>query len=147
MRQVIHDNKTYALILSADDFQPGVKFVSEPEWALQVGLLMPPAGHAIAAHVHLLHEARGVHPTQEFLFVISGRMEVDFLNEGGQSFHTETIRQGEALLQIQGGHAFRFPEETRLLEVKSGPYLGRDKDKVLLEPEGAAAPFCSGGRD
>jgi hypothetical protein len=132
MRQVIHNNKTYALVLSVDDFRPGVRFVSEPEWALQVGLLMPAAGHAIDAHVHLPHDGREVRLTQEFLFVISGSMEVDFFNEPSQRFHTETVRQGEALLHIQGGHAFRFLEETRLLEVKSGPYFGREKDKVFL---------------
>lgn len=132
MRQVIHNNKTYALVLSVDDFRPGVRFVSEPEWALQVGLLMPPAGHAIDAHVHLPHNGREVRLTQEFLFVISGSMEVDFFNEPSQRFHTETVRQGEALFHIQGGHAFRFPEETRLLEVKSGPYFGHEKDKVFL---------------
>jgi hypothetical protein len=133
MRRVIHDNKTYALVLSADDFRPGVRFVSEPEWALQVGLLMPPAGHEIDAHAHLPHDGREVRLTQEFLFVITGSMEVDFFNEPGQRFHTEIVRHGEALYHIQGGHAFRFLEETRLLEVKSGPYFGREKDKRLLE--------------
>jgi len=137
MRQVIHDNKTYALVLSVDDFRPGVRFVSEPEWALQVGLLMPPAGHAIDAHAHLPHDGREVRLTQEFLFVISGSMEVDFFNEPGQLFHTETVRQGEALYQIQGGHAFRFIKETRLLEVKSGPYFGREKDKRFLDAQSA----------
>jgi mannose-6-phosphate isomerase-like protein (cupin superfamily) len=132
MRRVVHDNKTYALVLSVEDFRPGVEFVSEPEWPLQVGLLMPPAGHAIAAHAHLPHNGRQVRTTQEFLFVISGRMEVDFFNEQGQRFQTETVGQGEALFHVLGGHAFRFPEETRLLEVKSGPYDGREKDKVFL---------------
>lgn len=133
MRQVIRDNKTYALLLSPEDFQPGTKFVSEPEWRLQVGLLTLPPGHAIAAHTHLPKEARPLEPTQEFLLVVGGKMEVDFFDETGEQFHTETVRQGEALFHIRGGHAFRFFEETRLIEVKSGPYRGRENDKVLLE--------------
>jgi hypothetical protein len=133
MRQVTCDNQTYALVVTKEDFQPGVRFVSEPAWPLQVGLLMPPAGHAIAAHAHLPHEARCTRLTQEFLFVVSGAMDVDFFDESGQRFHTETVHEGEALLHIQGGHAFRFPEGSRILEVKTGPYLGREKDKVLLE--------------
>jgi hypothetical protein len=133
MRQVVHDNKTYALILSQEDFCSAAKFVSEPEWPLQVGLLRFPAAHMIAAHAHLRHDGCGPCLTQEFLLVISGSMEADFFNEVGKRFHTETINQGEALFHIQGGHAFRFGEEAKLFEVKSGPYLGRDKDKVYLD--------------
>ncbi|HEV2299794.1 MAG TPA: hypothetical protein VGR72_14910 [Candidatus Acidoferrales bacterium] len=144
MRRMIRDNKTYALILSAADFQPGARFVSEDDWPLQVGLMALPSGHAIAAHAHLPREGPQVQPTQEFLFVFSGKMEVDFFDEAGQHFQTEALRQGEILFHIRGGHAFRFPEPTRLIEVKSGPYLGREKDKVLLEAEGPASALCLG---
>lgn len=145
MRRVIRDNKAYALILSAGDFQPGAKFVSEADWPLQVGLMTLPSGHVIAAHTHLLRDGPKVQPTQEFLFVVSGKMEVDFFDEAGQYFRTEVLQQGSALFHIRGGHAFRFLEPTRLIEVKSGPYLGREKDKVLLEVQDSASPRCSGG--
>jgi hypothetical protein len=140
MRKVTRDNKTYALILSADDFRPGVKFVSETEWDIQVGLHVQAAGHEIAAHAHLPRNGREVSPTQEFLLVISGRMEVDFLDEAGQRFHTETVCRGEAVFHVCGGHAFRFPEKTKMLEVKSGPYEGREKDKILLESPQSVVP-------
>lgn len=149
MRRVIRDNETYALVLSAADFQPGARFVSEDDWPLQVGLMTLPSGHAIAAHAHLLREGPQVQPTQEFLFVVSGKMEVEFFDDAGHCFQTESLRQGEALFHIRGGHAFRFLEPTRLIEVKSGPYMGREKDKVLLEMQSSAASLClgeSGGR-
>jgi hypothetical protein len=132
MRNVIHNNETYAVIVTSEDFEPGTKFVSDPGWPLQLGLLMPTAGHVIQAHVHLPHEARLAGLTQEFLFVVSGKMEVKFYDELGEHFHAETIVQGEGLLQVKGGHAFRFLEDARLLEVKQGPYLGRHKDKALM---------------
>ncbi|HEV2490512.1 MAG TPA: hypothetical protein VGT03_11930 [Candidatus Acidoferrales bacterium] len=121
------------MVLSSQDFQPGAKFVSEREWALQVGLLALPSGHTIPAHAHLLRDGPKDQLIQELLFVVSGKMEVDFFDKAGQLFGTETLRQGEILFHIRGGHAFRFLEPTRLIEVKSGPYLGREKDKVLLE--------------
>jgi hypothetical protein len=52
------------------------------------------------------------------------------------------LRQGEILFHIRGGHAFRFLEPTRLIEVKSGPYLGREKDKVLLGTDGPTLSVC-----
>lgn len=132
MKRLVRDNKTYAVLLSAEDFQPGAKFISEPEWRLQVGLLTLPAGHTISAHTHLPKDACPLELTQEFLLVLRGKMEVDFFDETGQGFHTETMREGDALFHIRGGHAFRFFEETRLIEVKSGPYRGRENDKVPL---------------
>jgi hypothetical protein len=149
VRRVIHDDKTFALILSASDFQSGARFVSEADWPLQVGLMTLPAGHAIAAHAHLVQNSPRVQLTQEFLLVVSGKMEADFFDEAGRRFQTETLRQGEILFHIRGGHAFRFLEPTRLIEVKSGPYLGREKDKVLLEMQSSATSLClgeSGGR-
>lgn len=141
MKRLVRDNKTYAVLLSAEDFQPGAKFISEPEWRLQVGLLTLPAGHTIAAHTHLPKDACPLELTQEFLLVLRGKMEVDFFDETGQGFHTETMREGDALFHIRGGHAFRFFEETRLIEVKSGPYRGRENDKVLLNELPAGSGF------
>lgn len=149
MKRLIYGKDVYALVLYDDDFQPGAKFVSEADWPLQVGLMTLPSGHAIAAHAHLLREGPQVQSAQEFLFVVSGKIEVDFFDETGRRFQTETLQQGQALFHIQGGHAFRFLEPTRLIEVKSGPYLGREKDKVLLEMQGPATSPClgeSGGR-
>lgn len=139
MRRAFYVNKTYALILSLDDFRSGAYFVSEAEWPLQVGLMTLPVGHSIPPHAHLPQENPLVQQTQEFLLVLSGKMEVDFFDETGRHFQTETLDQGNALFQIRGGHAFRFLEPTRLIEVKSGPYLGRHKDKVLLNINGSAS--------
>jgi len=139
MKRVIRNNLTYALILSSSDFQPGVKFVSEPEWSLQVGLLEWPRAHALSAHVHLPHNPGQVQH-QEFLFVVSGEMEVEFFDETGFRLQTEILGPGQALLQVRGGHGFRFLAETRLIEVKSGPYRGRENDKVTLEAKPATAP-------
>ncbi|HKW89160.1 MAG TPA: cupin domain-containing protein [Candidatus Acidoferrales bacterium] len=133
MKRVALATDLYAFIFFPDDFRPGAQFFSESEWSLQIGLLMFPPGHAIAAHAHLPQTNPRTQPTQEFLLVASGQMETDFFTEDGRFFQTETLSQGCILFQIRGGHAFRFLEPTRLIEVKSGPYLGRDKDKILLD--------------
>lgn len=138
MKSVIRNNLTYALILSWDDFQPGVKFVSEPEWSLQVGLLEWPRALAVSAHAHLPHNPGQV-LHQEFLLVVSGEVEVEFFDETGFRFQTEILAQGQALLQVRGGHGFRSLTESRLIEVKSGPYQGREKDKVAIEASPAAS--------
>ncbi len=56
--------------------------------------------------------------------MVSGEMEVDFYDGDGSLFRSETLLPGEALLQIRGGHGFRFPASSQVLELKIGPYLG-----------------------
>jgi mannose-6-phosphate isomerase-like protein (cupin superfamily) len=132
MKQIFHNEDLHALIVTTEDFQAGWRFFSDPEWSLQLGLMTSTDGHVIPAHLHRKHEGRTVPSTQEFLLVVSGRMEVDFYDESAQCFQTETVLPGEAVLQVRGGHGFRFPEATRLIEVKQGPYLGKDKDKISI---------------
>src|SRR5690242_21646486 len=90
------------------------------------------SGHSIAPHRHVAQPNRIVPQTQEFLLVVSGTMEVDFFDAHGRCFSTERLTGGEALLHIQGGHGFRFLENTRVIELKQGPYLGRDKEKEMI---------------
>lgn len=147
MKRIAQAADLYAFIFSLDDFRSGTQFVSESEWPLQVGLMTFPLGHAISAHVHLPQSNPRTQPTQEVLLVVSGKMEVDFFTEDWKPIQTETLNRGCILFQVRGGHAFRFLEPTQLIEVKSGPYQGREKDKVLLNanssvPSTAAVASC-----
>lgn len=147
MKRICNKNTVFAFVLSPDDFRPGANFISEPDWPLQVGLMKHPSGHSIAPHSHLVQNSPRVQPTQEFLLVICGKLEVDFFDESGRHIQTETLTQGDALFHIRGGHGFRFHESTQLIEVKSGPYLGRDKDKVPLQTGHLASFVLSGAVD
>jgi hypothetical protein len=89
-------------------------------------------GHQIPPHIHLAQPDRVIASTQELLFVVAGRMEVDFYDCTNNYCSTEVVQAGEALLHLQGGHGFRFPEPTRLIELKQGPYSGRCKDKQAI---------------
>jgi hypothetical protein len=138
MKRIEKDGEVIALIVDTTaDFQQGAHFISEQEWPLQLGLLAHPQGHSIPAHIHFARESNGKAYTQELLLLLSGRLDVDFYDSHGVLCRSETMAPGEALLQIQGGHGFRFREPSRILEVKLGPYLGKDKDKRLIDPKAA----------
>ncbi len=134
MRQVARNGEVFALIVTEADFQPGVHFVSPPDWPFQLGVMEHPPGHTIEAHAHRVQAARVISVTQEFLMVLSGKMQVDFYDLDGTCFHTEIVGEREALLQFKGGHGFHFLEPTRVLEVKQGPFQGRETDKQKISP-------------
>jgi hypothetical protein len=135
MKRIEQNGDLIALIIdTTEDFRAGSNFISDQAWPLQLGLLAHPKGYAIPGHIHFDRETSGKAPTQEFLLLLSGRVDVDFYDPQGVLFRTETLAPGEALLQVQGGHGFSFREPSRLVELKLGPYLGKDKDKRAIAP-------------
>jgi len=42
------------------------------------------------------------------------------------------LERGDVILLVSGGHGFEFLEDTELIEVKEGPYMGVD-DKERFE--------------
>ena len=149
MKCIEHEGEVYAVVVGPDNFAPGIKFVSEEDWGLQVGIMLHPRGHTIQAHRHNLQPNRVIPETQEFLFVIAGTMEVTLYARDGHPFHTEELKTGYGILQVKGGHGFRFAESSRVLEIKQGPYLAKELDKSFIVPRGQdgqvilrAEPIC-----
>jgi len=139
VRRVECNGHLYALVVTQEDFTPGINFVSAPSWPLQLGLLTHHGGHEIPPHMHIGGSRKPPASFQEFLYVVSGSMEVDVYDGQGNYLQTETLAAGEGLLQVEGGHGFRFPLAAKVLEVKQGPYEGKDADKQLI----ASRPFSS----
>ena len=98
-------------------------FLTPPEATLQVGYVVYGAGQEIARHTHL-PVARQIVGTAEVLLVQRGRCEVDVYADDRRLVDTRELAQGDVLIALGGGHAFRLLEDTVLLEVKQGPFVG-----------------------
>ena len=46
---------------------------------------------------------------------------------------TRTLKTGDVILLVSGGHDFEMLEDTDMVEVKQGPYSGVE-DKARFEP-------------
>lgn len=102
------------------------EFLTLPDFKQQVGFIVYPKGGEIARHVHRPLE-RHLVGTSEVLIVRSGRCEVDMYSEDHRLVATRELCAGDLLLMVSGGHGFRMLEDTVLLEVKQGPYVGVDE--------------------
>lgn len=101
-------------------------FVTEHDANLQVGFVVKSADDQVVRHDHRPVERRIV-GTAEVLVVRSGRGEVDIYDNTRSFILTRAIEEGDVLVLLEGGHAFRFTEPTILLEIKQGPYPGVDE--------------------
>ena len=129
VENIVWDGKTLAYIIRAEISPEKTTFLTPTEFKQQVGFVVYPAGGEIKRHVHRPLE-RHLIGTSEVLLVRRGLCEVDIYNNDRQLVVTETLREGDILLMVNGGHGFRMLEDTVFLEIKQGPYTGiEDKER------------------
>lgn len=126
---------TLALIVRRGFDQQGVNFVTSEHNPLQVGVLKHPQGFNIKPHIHTA-STRTISSIQEVLHIEYGRVAVDFYDEDGQRVGDAVLNMGDTILLLAGGHGFNILEDSKIIEVKQGPYEGVERDKRRLPTRG-----------
>ena len=127
-------NLLYAILISAD-FKPdeeSINFLTPGEFSQQLGVMLRKKGYRVDAHKHNLVD-RTVRVTQEILIVRSGRCLIRIYDEISQiQIYEFEVKTGDTVMLCNGAHSIDFLENTFIIEVKQGPYLG-DLDKTRFE--------------
>lgn len=111
----------------------GTQFHTDPDDQQQVATIRRGPGDSIPAHKHNLRR-REIWLTSEVFVVKTGRMAIDLYSSWGSLFKTVEAGAGDVVIIKNGGHGIRFLEDTVFVEVKQGPYHGRDADKTDISP-------------
>ncbi len=129
---IVKDGRLLARHIRPGEFRNGLAFYSENEEFLQVGTWRYNSGHALRAHCHNT-VPREINRTNEVVIVLQGSMAARIFDEQQQLVTTVTVGKGELLVLMNGGHDYTILEDdTRILEIKNGPFLGKDIDKTLF---------------
>ena len=132
MEEVRHKGILLSIILRAGYAADRITFFGRPEFSQQLGFLPHRKGAIITAHFHKeVH--RDIKLTQEVLFVKNGKLTVNFYTAGKDYICSRELRTGDLIFLCAGGHGFKMLEDTVLIEVKQGPYSGRDSDKEAFK--------------
>ena len=121
-----------AIVVKRDFEKEGVNFVSKPDFPLQLGISSYRKGDTIKAHFHIEKEIR-INKIQEVVHIKSGRTMVNLYDPNGKKFKSVELSDGDTIFFVAGGHGFEMLEDTKIVEVKQGPYFGKDKDKKMVE--------------
>ena len=128
MSEFIHrvcaeDETLLAYIIRAGFSSDITSFITPPEHNFQVGFVVHPQGGEIQSHFHRSID-RHVPNTSEVLVVRQGRCEIDVFDDHKRIVETLQLAPGDVMVMVAGGHGFRMLEDTVLLEIKQGPYIG-----------------------
>ena len=86
----------------------------------------------VKPHKHLINN-REINKTQEAWIIIEGKVEFQLFDIDDHLIESSCLESGDCLVLYNGGHSLNVVEENTIMyEIKNGPYLGIDKDKVNL---------------
>jgi quercetin dioxygenase-like cupin family protein len=123
-------NQIYAIVLRKEFSEGGVNFFTPGEFSQQVGILIHKKGKTVKRHRHKLVR-REILRTKEVLVVLEGKMRVDVYNNRAQKLKTVILNSGDAIILARGGHGVKILEDSKIIEVKQGPYAGYNDKKFF----------------
>lgn len=121
-----------ALIVRGEEWEEGLNFVSSNEDFLQIGVWWYDKEKVLEPHIHL-NAPRLISHTQEVVFVKEGRIRANIYTQKEKFLISVELKAGDIISLLKGGHGYEILEEdTKILEVKNGPYVGPDKDRKRI---------------
>jgi len=132
--RVIKDKgKVIAIIYRNEDWVKGLNFLTPSDLNIQVSSWYYHKGEKVASHIHKVNP-RQVDRTHEVTYVKQGKMKVLLYDENKKLIKEFISSEGDLTVYAYGGHGYEILEDnTQVIEVKNGPFIGVSLDKEKFE--------------
>ncbi len=136
MREVIKDGKILARHIKQEDIKPGlISFSKDEEYLQVVSWGHYEKGKYLQDHVHNEFERSSMR-TYEAVFVVKGSIEARLYDLDLVPVENLIVNQGELLILLESAHGYTILEDdTTVLEIKNGPFMGVEIDKTKFQPK------------
>ena len=96
---------------------------------LQVCYLNLQKGLSIEPHLHIKNIKKTTISSEAWI-LIEGSIKATFYDVDKTKLYSTVLRKGDISILFNGGHAFKsLTKNTKIFEIKNGPYLGSYKEK------------------
>ena len=109
----------------------GIEFFTANNLNMQIGLMGHSKNHIIKPHFHI-NRKKIVKQMSELLIIFSGQLKVYFYNKKKLRDKSLILNKKDMILLISGGHGFKVLKKLEMLEIKQGPFIGKN-DKLRLK--------------
>jgi len=129
IKEIIYNNEILARHIPSEAWATSLGFYSHDEEFIQVGTWKYNQGKELNKHIHNPVE-RIVSRTQEVLYVKKGSIKAQIYSLAEVYVDEIIVKEGDTLILLNSGHGYVILEDnTQVLEVKNGPYLGAEVDR------------------
>ena len=125
------DEKLLAVILRNSSPEKEVEFLTPNDFSLQLGIHKRKKNEIVEPHEHVPFEEVKNLEVQEVIFVKKGKISVDIYHK--KKMVKNAVLGSNDLILLNSGHSVKFLEDTELIEIKQGPYRGRNSEKSYLK--------------
>ena len=131
IKNIIYNDELYSSIFDLNNISEGLDFLTNDESFIQVGTWKYEKGKILDAHYHNTFERKS-YITQEVVLVLEGKIICNLYTTNGEFIASEEIRENQLIIQFQGIHEYEILDNSKVLEIKNGPYFGPDKDRTRV---------------
>jgi len=132
LQKIFDGEQLIAIVIPSNLEAHGVKFITPQDFPFQVGLLSHPATTELKAHSHKKLKIE-TDIFQEILIIQKGSVEVELFGMDNKLLTSVVLNTGDSILFVEGGHGVRVIDDSRILEVKQGPYPGDANAKIFID--------------
>lgn len=129
--EIIKDgNLILAIIHRAQEWKEGLDFLTPGDLFVQAGTWRYAKGKRLDSHMHQDYE-RKTFKTQEVVYIRKGSIRATLFNQARAKIKEFELHTGDLAIFANGGHGYEILEDdTQVLEVKNGPFVNVELDKV-----------------
>ena len=128
------NNELLHIVYSIEDVEKREDLIESSEFLQCSVIRKNEIGYKYNSHKHLNKTLQSnIVKTQESWFVYRGKIKVFHYDINDELLNTSILSAGDINITLLGGHNLEILDEnTIILEHKNGPYLGFEKDKILI---------------
>ena len=120
-----------AVILRNSSSEKQVEFLTPNDFFLQLGVHKRKKNEIVKPHNHVpFGEVKNLE-VQEVILVKKGKISVGIYHK--KDLIKNVVLGVDDLILLNCGHSVKFLEDTELVEIKQGPYRGKDSEKSYLK--------------
>jgi|SRR3989304_1407865 len=129
----IEPEKLLHIIHRLDDIKAVRTDLSDPKESLQIATLNLNKGKTFYPHRHVYKKGPESIIAQESWIVLKGRIKCILYDIDDVIIAEPILEAGDSSITFYGGHNYECMEDdSRVVEVKTGPYEGIELDKVKI---------------
>ena len=129
----IEPEKLLHIIHRLDDITSIRTDLSDPKESLQIATLNLNKGKTFYPHKHIYKKGPESIMAQESWIVLKGRIKCILYDINDEIIAEPILEAGDSSITFYGGHNYEcLEDDSRVTEVKTGPYEGVELDKVKI---------------
>ncbi len=133
VEKIFHGKKLIAIVFKKKLQVKELEFFTDDESPFQIGAHNRKKGVKLTPHIHYLKKPIIINSLQEWLLVTEGKILVTLYTEKGEIIDKKTLSEGDSILLIEHGHGVEFLQNSKIFEIKQGPFLSSHHSKIFLK--------------